>query len=371
MIEGQELLQALEQLQAFDAVPLARYRTTNYVDFERLADVPCETWLQGAIENVRRCAVIGPLGSGKSTLIEHVVTGLPKTATLWVSAAHEEDAHLLDPVEFARHMIRQIVRWAADAGSLSVEERQAALVQSARAHPRSTTQRSQTIGVKLAAGWIEPAWSQEIQQTLADPEVERLGTEIVASLDRLVDLIHDRGLRPLVVVDDSDRWLNTQGVARAELLNGFFGKTCRMLAERNWAIALAVHPEYCDSDGYRSAQRDGWINDRLDVPSLRGPDAIRLLFDERVSVAAEDAAELQAIEAGELKPEGPWPKAAHVFENGFEALLFELYEQTGLNVRTVLTVADQTLREAIRRGEDRIPTDALRTTILTLGFGRA
>jgi hypothetical protein len=365
-----EILRAIEATHAFDPVPLPGYRGANYVRFDRLTGLPCESRLADALANLQRTAIIGPVGSGKSSLIEYVVTESGTGAPLWVSAAHEGPETLRDPVEFARHMIRQIVRWSADVAAMTDEERRAALVESARAHSRLASQKTQTIGVKLAASWIEPSWSREIQQTLADPEVERVGAEIVASLDRLVELIHDFGRTPIVIVDDSDRWLNTDASQRRALLESFFRETCRMLAERNWAVVLAIHPEYCASPGFRSALADGWINHRLDIPSLETPDALAALFDERIARGVRDAAEWDALELGQRPPAGDaeWPQSRDLFEDGFATLLWERYVAAGGNLRPVLTVAEQAVREALLRGEASISCDTLRETILTLAL---
>ncbi len=61
---------------------------------------------------------------------------------------------------------------------------------------RSTT-------LAFALKWIEPRWSREIEQTLADPEIERARGDFIASLDRLIELIHeDLDRKPVLIIDD-------------------------------------------------------------------------------------------------------------------------------------------------------------------------
>src|SRR5262245_50493688 len=185
------LLRWLEYTHAFDPVPIPGFRTSLYVPFEQLTEKPCESRVARAVVSSQRTAVIGPVGCGKSSLVEYVLATERATslAPLWVSAAHEGDETLVDPVEFARHMIRQIVRWADQVGAMTSEDVVATRAESASTYARATRMRADTIGLRLALKWIEPRWSREVAQTLADPKVTRSRTDFVDSLDRLVELI--------------------------------------------------------------------------------------------------------------------------------------------------------------------------------------
>jgi hypothetical protein len=157
----------------------------------------------------------------------------------------------------------------------------------------------------LAAKWIEPSWSREIQETLADPEVERSGADLIASLDRLVEFIYEVGRTPVVVVDDSDRWLNTSADHRDEILEGFFRETARMLAERNWGVLLAVHPEYYAAPSFRQAVGEGFLNSQREVPRLPDADVLMRLVEARIARRAEDADEESLAAAADAEPSAP------------------------------------------------------------------
>ena len=184
----------------------------------------------------------GPIGSGKSSLIEYVTsTGAEVFAPIWISVGHESDEMLRDPPEFARHLIREVVRWARDSQAMADEQRRTLLAETTPTLPTVTHAQRQDFSLKLALGWLNPGFSHEVEETVADPAVERNRGEFVASLDRLVELIRDDLDRvPIVIIDDSDRWLRLDGSLRDSLLDGFFIDTCRMLAERNWAVAMAI-----------------------------------------------------------------------------------------------------------------------------------
>jgi hypothetical protein len=362
MVAGNDLLRLLEATHAFDPVALPGYRTSLYVEFETLTGDACETHLAAAVENAQRVAVIGPVGSGKSSLIEYVFgSRLNRLAPMWVSAAHEAESTLIDPVEFARHVIRQIARWAAEVGAMSSAEERDTIASSARSYAGFTSTRTETIGVKLGK-WIEPSWAREIQETLANPEVERSGAQLLASLDDLVTFVYEQGLTPVVIVDDSDRWLTTSAKSRDALLGAFFGETARMLAERNWGVVLAVQPEYCAAPAFRRTLAEGFLDSQVSVPALPNPAALRLILDERVVRRARDADE-DARGQGESAVFGD-VRFLDVFEPEAEAILFDRYRDG--NLRPVLTVSHQALCEAVRVGDEKIFNRALREMVLAL-----
>jgi hypothetical protein len=326
--------------------------------------------LKESFENTQRLALIGPIGSGKSSLIEYVTTsGAATFAPIWISVGHESDEMLRDPPEFARHLIREVVRWARDSQAMGEEQRRAVLAETAPTLPTTTRTHRQDFSLKLALGWLEPAIGHEVEETVADPAIERSRGDFIASLDRLVDLIREELDRvPVVIVDDSDRWLRLDGSVRDALVDGFFTDTCRMLAERNWAVAMAIHPDYCAGRGFREAAGNGYFTVQHGMPQLDSPDALRRLFGFRIQSVAEAENEVRALEEG-ISPTPPITvEIAEVFEHDFDALLHEYYEASEQNLRAVLTVAQQALLEAVGLGEEIISIASLREAALGLAF---
>src|SRR5207249_3625923 len=157
------------------------------------------------------------------------------------------------------HLIREIIGWARDIKAMSNEERNAFLADTSAVLPARSRSHKQSFSLKMAL-WLEPSMSDEVEETLADPEIERNRGDWVDSLDRLVELINEDMRRvPVVIIDDSDRWLRLESNDRDNLLNAFFSDTCRMLAERNWAVVMAIHPEYCAAGSFREALQNGWF----------------------------------------------------------------------------------------------------------------
>jgi energy-coupling factor transporter ATP-binding protein EcfA2 len=347
------------------------------VPFEELVGGHHETLLADAFQTTERVALIGPIGSGKSSLLEYVTSTSTSTSTspealapIWISVGHESDEMLRDPPEFARHLILEVVRWARDSRAMGEEQRRAILAQTTPTLPTASRTHREDFSLKLALGWLEPGISSEVEETVANPAVERARSEFITSLDRLVDLIRtDLGRVPILLIDDSDRWLRLDGSVRDAVLQGFFIDTCRMLAERNWAVAMAVHPDYCSTSAYREAAGNGYFTVQHGMPDLATPDVLGRLFAARIQSVAEDEHEYRSLDRGEypISPIAVPPDA--VFEDGFEALLHRYYERSDRNLRAVLTVVQQALIEAIGLGEIRISTASLRESSLGLAFG--
>jgi hypothetical protein len=366
-------LRTLNAMHAFDPVPLRGYRTSFYLPFEEMTGAKTESKLGTDIANGQRVAVVGPIGCGKSSLIEYVLaTRSTDLAPIWISAAHEGEGTLTDPPEFARHLIRQIVGWATETRQMSREEREAHLAASSRVHASRASTRKTTLSLKLALGWLEPGISDEVTETLANPEVERSRGDYVGSLDRLIELIHDDLRRtPVLVIDDTDLWLRFDGEVRERVLNAFFLDTARMLAERNWAIVFGVHPEYCALAAFRTASQNGWLSTEVSVPELTSPDSIAALLDLRVRTCLDAATEAEMLEEGvppELFADVAALGADDVFESGYEDVLFAAYRQADANLRIVLTVAQHALQDTFALGEARVSAAALREASLRLAL---
>jgi hypothetical protein len=365
-------LRTLNAMHAFDPVPLRGCRTSFYLPFEEMTGAKTESKLGTDIVNGQRVAVIGPIGCGKSSLIEYVLATRADLAPIWISAAHEGEDTLTDPPEFARHLIRQIVGWATETRQMSREEREAHLAASSRVYASKASTRKTTLSLKLALGWLEPGISDEVTETLADPEVERSRGDYVDSLDRLIELIHDDLRRtPVLVIDDTDLWLRFDGEVRERVLNAFFLDTARMLAERNWAIVFGVHPEYCALAAFRTASRNGWLSSEVSVPELKSPDSIAALLDLRVRRCLDAATEAEMLEEGvppELFADVTALGAADVFESAYEDVLFAAYRRADANLRIVLTVAQHALQDTLALGEATVSAAALREASLRLAL---
>jgi hypothetical protein len=141
-----------------------------------------------------------------------------------------------------------------------------------------------------------------------------------------------------------------------------------MLAERNWAVAMAIHPDYCSKHGYREAAGNGYFTIQHGMPQLEAPEALRHLFAVRIQSVAAAENEFAALETGIHPIPVIAVSVSDVFEDDFESLLHEYYEASGQNLRAVLTVVQQALMETVGMGEEVITIASLREAALGLAY---
>lgn len=328
------LLPRLVEFHAFDPMPLPGARSDLYLPFEQLVGRNVESALRANAEAVQRTAVVGPVGCGKSSLIEFAFRSIGEEfAPIWVSAAHENDRTVQQPSEFARHIIRIVVGWAREADRMDPRQRKQFLVETSRSLPARTDTRQHSFGLKAALSWLTPQYTREVTETLAEPEIERSQAVVIESLDRLVEVIHSQlGRVPVIIIDDSDRWLRGGREASVE---PFFRETCRMLAERNWAVVLAIQPEYQEAAGFQEAMSEGYINRSIAVPMLPDPATLGRLLNYRIR---------ECVDGAELND---------VFTSAAIEHLYQRYANGG-SLRSALTVVDQALSTTIDGRRDRI-----------------
>ena len=357
-----DLLHAIDSWRVFESMPLPGQRTPLFVPFEELTTDRPERDLVQALVQTRRVALVGRIGCGKTSTIEYAVSRTEEPlAPLWISAGFEDRSTLTDPSEFARHVIRQITGWARTLGRMSPAEYGEALASTALKHGAATSSVSQNLGLTLAVPWFQPSWSKEVTRTLADPETEKSRSEFVASLSRLVDRIYRWDLKPVLIVDDFDVWLETAGKNDPEATSAFFDVTCRALAELNCALALSVQVEHCGLPAFQNAWRQGYFNERIDIPGLDSR-ALTRIFDERIRYAAEAADDWTRSEGG-VRVLCP-ASCADVFEPGFERDLHARYRRDEGNLRPMLRIAEAALRTSLGAGDDVITIAAIRDAML-------
>ena len=110
--------------------------------------------------------------------------------------------------------------------------------------------------VSIAPSWmgVRLELTAELDSATAPP-APRTGQEVIEQARRILELISARALLPVLVFDDTDKWLQVSAPADSiRLVDGFFGRVVRLLAEELPAAAvIAVHDQYVTQPGYRSA----------------------------------------------------------------------------------------------------------------------
>jgi hypothetical protein len=289
-----EQLDAIIRSHALNPTPVGDDVVRYYVQFEDLVPgARVESALRDAVDSGNRVAVIGPSGAGKSSLCEWVLgqdtTGL---ATVRVPVAAERDETVSEPDAFIRHVVRTLSQYALSASLMSAAQRDEALRAS---NPRivrpgiETTHRSTAGTSWLFKGEV----ARDVRAYAETVDQERSTAATVEVLKLLIELIASHELRLVLLVDDSDSWLNIDGVTnRSGLVGAFFGRVIRMLAELPCGLVVAVHEEYLGMKSFRQAE--GFIENRIEMPTLTSAENIGALLLHRLRTV-DDRIELDDV----------------------------------------------------------------------------
>lgn len=155
-----ELLLKLQEAHAFDHAPLRRDLGVYHVPFNKLVpEENPEAILAGVARRGERAAVVGQSGSGKSSLIEHVLGPLtPGIAPIAVPIFAEPD----DIVTKVQSVAGLIIQTLTDRADLGDEER-ADVLEGASAK-RTVTRRRRITGLSLGGTWMGVGLQIEIKR---------------------------------------------------------------------------------------------------------------------------------------------------------------------------------------------------------------
>jgi hypothetical protein len=139
----------------------------------------------------------------------------------------------------------------------------------------------------------------------------------------------------VLLVDDSDRWLNRPGgTDKAPLVQAFFGEVLRALAERGLALVVAVHLAYMEMVDF-GAITSGFLETRIHLPELARAEELQAILRRRVAFV------------------DPGKGLDEVFEPGALETLLDLYRTTASkSVRRTLEVAQAALINATGQGRE-------------------
>jgi hypothetical protein len=283
-----ELLTTVDAAHVLNPTPVADDIVRYYVPFdELLGNRGTEAKLRRDVEARRRVAIIAPSGAGKSSLIEWVL-GEPEAglAAIRVPVAVEDDATVTNPSAFAQHAVRTVSRYALDAELISQRERLRILRASSDRVARSGRETVQRTGLGFPSWLLRGEIGREVRALAEEVSQPRSGSTIVDALRNLIRLIERHDLHAVFVIDDSDTWLSIAGVKdRTHVVNGFFDRVLRMLAELPAGLVVAVHEHYLGLPGYRQA--DGFLEVTIRVPRLPHQAALTKILDHRIKAAAD------------------------------------------------------------------------------------
>jgi len=108
---------------------------------------------------------------------------------------------------------------------------------------------------------------------------------VIDQARQLLELIAGEELQPVLVLDDTDKWLNTAWQSGAqEVRAGFFGRVIRLMAEElACAAAVAVHTDYLADPDYQAAQ--GFMDVTVHLPQVPDTAGVGHILARRAALA--------------------------------------------------------------------------------------
>ncbi|MPZ53714.1 MAG: AAA family ATPase [Acidimicrobiia bacterium] len=248
-----------------------------HVSFDSLVgNSSTEGRLWDAVHRSEPCAVIGTSGSGKSSVISHVLGPLvPDIAPLRVMVAHA-----LQPDEYTLpHLADQLLHTLRDEAERTLSsDVDAALGK----HTQTTTTR-RTGAVGGGMRWLGIKLAKDIERQTTIERNSSLHDKTDALRNVLLSIASE-DLLPVLIFDDTDRWLI--GDTEAATVQWFFDKSLRWLLESCFSVeppmslVVAVHPHYFDN--VAQAELLAYLDTPITIPRLPGPPAIRRILQYRI-----------------------------------------------------------------------------------------
>lgn len=280
------LLRRLQAAHAFDPSPIRHDLGAYHVPFDQLAPGPSpEDRLSGAAKRGERVAIVGRSGSGKSSLIEHVLgPAVPGIAPIPIPVFGEAVATVTSVQAVAGLIIQTLV----DHADLNHSERVDAL-RSASTR-RVVPSAIRTSGLTLGGAWMGVGVQADVRRQMPpNTELPRTAQATLEVVHQLLAIIQKDDLMPVLVFDDTDRWFRNVGgsVSYQELALAFFGAVLPELRQLPTGMVVAVHTNYLKDTELADHLRAS-IELRVNIPELTSATALGKVIHSRVTAHTSD-----------------------------------------------------------------------------------
>ncbi|MCY4632408.1 MAG: hypothetical protein OXE75_16220 [bacterium] len=322
-----DLLAHLAGRYAFDGTPMPHDLGAYHVPFDlMLGRDHVEARLQSAAVGGERVALIADSGTGKSSVVRYVLgPDAPDVAPVLVPVnALGEGAGTPDRV--ADEILALFGRYARQVTTEAVTG-------SSR---RVTEARRQSDGIGLDLHWLRVGRAKEVERQTATDSLITL-REKSEAIDLTLRGIPQDGLQPVVVFDDSDRWLAGGG---REMVPQFFREVVRWLTDFPTSVVVATHTRYLEPDGGRAANLLEFLDTRIEVPRVPSADMLGRVLERRITRNTEETPHSDAV------------LSDVVSDQAIEAL-FDHYSQN-VPLRRALQTAHIALADAVSAGAQTI-----------------
>jgi hypothetical protein len=287
-------LEMLHESGAFNPSPRHRELYATHVPFDTMTHSHgCEQALAAALRRSERVALVGTSGAGKSSVIAATLHPMVEDLVpLAIPVAVERPEVAGDPVAFVRHLVQVVSRLVQltepDHG------KRARRIES-ETHPKFKRGKAFSVAPGLVGVSVRLAY--ELEAAVHEPSTT--SDQIMDQGRQILDLFRSRGLTPVLVLDDTDRWLTATWLPDSQQTReAFFTTIPRLLSEElDTAAVIAVHPTYLHDDAYRAAR--GFLSRTITVPAVPSAGAVAAILHRRIALAFDERG-ASVIELGEV-----------------------------------------------------------------------
>jgi len=336
-----ELLQFLRSQNAFDHQPTYEALRVVHVPFDSLSGTPrVEARLEEAGYRNGRVALIGSSGCGKSSVISYVFgPEIEGIAPLVVPVSTVPSGTMIEPSTVADHLIQTVARRARSYGSVDSDSANEALTHATARRPIRTG-RDSGARVGVSFGWIKGELGADLTRQ-TEAAVSITPEEKLEVVQQLLFRISDHGLSPILIFDDTDRWL--RGLGHDEplrVVQAFFGRVVRWIADLGCGVVVAVHNSYFTAATPKDEILE-FLDTPIDIPDIPSASALERILTRRIATVVANS-------------EHDGADAAQAFDDGAIDHLFRIYVAGRHHLRWAIRTSHVALTEACDAGGERI-----------------